>query len=94
MGSSNPAIRDRVNCVNARLLNQAGQTRLRIDPKCKQLILDLERVQWKVDANGNALNDVDKSNPARTHTSDALGYMIAQRFPMRSTAGFRSERLF
>jgi len=93
VGSSNPAVRDRVNCVNAKLCNQAGTRRLQIDPRCQQLIQDLERVHWKTDSNGNALNDIDKSDPARTHTSDALGYMIAAQFPMRAPGGYRPEYL-
>ena len=75
--SSNPFVKDRVNCVNAMLHNHAGDRRLRIDPRCKQLILDFERVHWKTDVNGNALTDLDKSDPIRSHVSDALGYMIA-----------------
>ena len=94
VGSSNPAVRDRVNCVNAKLLNQAGDQRLLVDPRCKQLIQDFERVHWKTDSNGNALNDIDKSDLVRTHTSDALGYMIAREFPMRDAIGYRAERLF
>jgi hypothetical protein len=85
--SANPAVKDRVNCVNAMLRNQAGDRRLLIDPKCKHLILDFERVHWKNDAHGNALPDIDKSDPARSHVSDALGYMIAYDFGMRGKAG-------
>jgi hypothetical protein len=87
--STNPPVKDRVNCVNAMLRNQAGDRRLLIDPKCKQLILDFERVHWKSDAHGNALADIDKSDPARSHLSDALGYMIAYEFGMREKAGER-----
>ena len=82
VGSSNPAVRDRVNCVNARLRNQAGHRRLTINPQCKQLIKDFERVHWKTDPSGNTLNDIDKSDVSRTHLSDALGYMIAKEFTM------------
>lgn len=63
--SSNPPVKDRVNCVNAVLLNQAGARRLMVDPKCKQLLLDFERVQWKADLKGNSLPDIDKSDHAR-----------------------------
>jgi len=94
VGSSNPAVRDRVNCVNAKLRNQAGDRRLLIDPRCKHLIQDFERVHWKTDPSGNAFNDIDKSDPVRTHTSDALGYMVAAQFPMQANIGYRSERLF
>lgn len=92
--SSNPAVRDRVNCVNAKLHNQAGDRRLLVAPGSKQLIQDFERVHWKTDPNGNPLNDIDKSDAARTHLTDALGYMIVHEFPMRETVGFRAERLF
>ena len=93
MGSSNPKVRDRVNCVNAKLCSQARSRTLFIDPRCKQLIQDLERVQWKQDANGNMLHEMDKSDPARTHVSDALGYMISREFGMRPAGGYRSERI-
>ncbi len=85
--SSNPRLKDRVNCVNAMLYNQAGDHRLQIAPGCKELILDLERVHWKSDQNGNTLADIDKSDPLRSHVSDALGYMIAQEFGMRGRFG-------
>ena len=65
------------------------QRRLFIDTRCKQLIRDLEQVSWKTDANGNPLIELDKSDPMRTHTSDALGYYIAHAFPMRPSVGYR-----
>ena len=92
--SSNPPVKDRINCVNATLRNQAGERRLLIDPKCKELILDLERVRWKNDSNGNTLTEIDKTDPARTHVSDALGYMIAYDFSMRGKFGGMPGTLF
>lgn len=83
--ASNPPVKDRINCVNAKLRNYAGHHSLLVDPACKQLIKDFEQVCWKADPNGNALAELDKSDPMRTHTSDAVGYLIAQDFPMRST---------
>ena len=47
--SANPVVKDRINCVNAVLRNHAGQHRLRIDPRCKELIKDFEQVCWKAD---------------------------------------------
>ena len=91
--TSNPPVKDRVNCVNAVLGNQAGERRLRIDAGCKQLIQDFERVHWKADPNGNALADIDKADPLRSHLSDALGYMIVQEFGMRQNGGPRSTRI-
>jgi hypothetical protein len=81
--TQNPLIRDRVNCVNARLRNQHGDCRLFIDPSCKELIRDLEEVSWAVDSNNAPTRELDKQDRSRTHTSDALGYFISQIFPMR-----------
>ena len=87
----NPLIKDRVNCVNAALRNQAGEHRLLIDAGCRELTRDFEEVSWSLDAHGNSLPDLDKSDPKRTHLSDALGYMIACYFPMKQAGRFRSE---
>ena len=76
-----------MNCVNAMLLNQAGERRLRIAPKCKELIQDLERVHWRSDSNGNTVPLIDKSDLLRSHVSDALGYMIYQEFGMKGKFG-------
>jgi hypothetical protein len=90
--SSNPPVKDRVNCVNAMLQNHAGERRLYLDPSCKELIQDLERVRWKADPNGNVLAEIDKkADPKRSHVSDAVGYMIHQEFGMREKAGPRSS---
>ena len=91
--SDNPAVKDRTHCVNALLRNYLGQHRMLIDPRCQELIRDLEQVVWKTDPYGNPSGELDKSDRRRTHTSDALGYMIAREFPMGSAVGYRSERL-
>ena len=75
------------------LRNQAGLCRLVLAPRGKQLIQDFERVHWKTDVNGNPLGEIDKADPARTHVSDALGYMIAEEFGMYPAYGYRSERI-
>jgi hypothetical protein len=85
--SANPPVKDRINCVNAVLRNHAGQHRLWIDPQCKQLIKDFEQVCWKADPHGNSLAELDKSDPMRTHASDAAGYFMAQEFSMRGQIG-------
>jgi hypothetical protein len=89
--TSNPIVRDRINCVNGRLRNHAGDVRLLIDPKCIELIRDLEDVSWKVDATGAATNEINKTDPARTHASDALGYFIAREFNMLGKIGHRND---
>lgn len=69
----NPFRIDRYNTVN----NLLEKGRLCIDPKCKRLINDLERVSYK---EGTNLPDtVDKT---LTHISDALGYVCNFAFPI------------
>jgi hypothetical protein len=80
---ANPPVKDRINCVNAKLRNHAGENRLFVDSRCKHLIKDFEQVSWKSDPYGNTLADLDKSDGKRTHVSDAVGYLIAREFPMR-----------
>jgi hypothetical protein len=88
--SANPPVKDRVNLVNALLRNHAGQHRLLVDKSCKHLIKDFEEVQWKSDPHGNTLADLNKSNPKRTHVSDAVGYLVAREFSMRPKMGERA----
>ena len=63
---TNPAVVDRVNAVN-----RALDDNLIIDPKCKALIEDLEKV-----VNKQGTREIDKSNKDLTHMSDALGYAV------------------
>jgi hypothetical protein len=81
----NPLVRDRINCVNARLRNSSGEPRLFISPGCKELIRDLEEVCFTVDSVGAPTCELNKSDRNRTHMSDALGYYISQAFPLRGT---------
>lgn len=61
----NPFVFDRVNNVN-RLL---GLNKITIDPKCKKLINDMEKVVWK-----DNKPDQSGANKMLTHISDCLGY--------------------
>jgi len=70
IGSSNPAVRDRVNCVNAKLLSQAGDRKLLIDPRCKHIIQDFERVHWKTDANG--MRSTTSTSPIQSAPTPAM----------------------
>lgn len=85
---ANPPVRERVNTVNGRLTNACGDRRLFIDPRCQELIADLEQVTYKA---GSAQLDKD-SDSARTHSSDALGYFLCQAF--QPTVGEKTGRLF
>lgn len=69
--SHNPFVKDRVNNVNRCL--KAGL--IEIDPSCKKLINDLEKVSWRN-------NDLDqKTDPMLTHMSDGLGYACHNLLP-------------
>jgi hypothetical protein len=58
-----------------------------IDPKCRELIKDLRQVRWKRDSAGNPIGTLDKSDPQRTHLTDALSYLVASEFGLRGRAG-------
>jgi hypothetical protein len=74
---ANPSVRARINAVNSRLESASGEVRLLVDPSCKHLIQDLEAVSWA------AGRDLDKkSSPMLTHISDALGYLVCERWPL------------
>ena len=45
--SSHPAVKDRVNAVNAMLCSTMGERRLLLDPGCNELRKDLQQVVWK-----------------------------------------------
>ena len=67
-----PRVIDRLNSMNNAFKYMV------IDPKCKGLIKDLEQVVVK-----GVTRELDKTNPALTHFSDALGYYIDYEYPCR-----------
>ena len=67
-----PSITDSVNSVNNAMKECI------IDPKCKNLIKDLEQV-----VNKEGTRAIDKSNKELTHFSDAFRYGIDYCFPVR-----------
>lgn len=87
---ANPSVRERINLTNAKLRSATGEIGLLVDPKCKELIKDLEQVTYKADSNA-----IDKDRDRmRTHLSDALGYLLWQECRMLPRIGERQERLF
>jgi hypothetical protein len=74
---ANPRRIDRLNSVNAMLKNAVGDTRLMVHRNCRELIKDLRRIRRDEFLNGN-ISDKD-----RGHISDALGYLIHRRYPIR-----------
>lgn len=86
---SNPLVRHRIAMLNSKLASADGRQCLVIDPRCRELIADLEQVQWR----GNS-NELDKDkDPKRTHTSDALGYLLWEQFAVKQRAGERGSPL-
>jgi hypothetical protein len=86
---SNPPVRDRVTLMNAKLESAAGERSLWIDPRCKELIKDLEQVTYQ---ENSMLIDKDR-DPRRTHLSDALGYLVWQECRGSPTTGEQGNRL-
>lgn len=73
--AANPRVHERVQLVNYHLAGRSRKTY--IDPKCRELILDLERVAWRP-----GTTEIDKAaDLLRTHASDALGYALWQLAP-------------
>jgi hypothetical protein len=93
LSKANPAVKDRVNAVNAMLCNAAGEVRTHIDPACTELISDFKLVKWKRDSSGNTTGQIDKSDMSRTHVSDAYGYFVTKEFAMKTTGGPTKEIL-
>lgn len=74
----NPNERDRINAVNGMICNSRNERRVLINPKCKNLIRDLEQVSFK-----QGSTQIDKTKDLTlTHTSDAFGYQLERDFPL------------
>jgi phage terminase large subunit-like protein len=78
IGTHNPLITDRVAAVNAQLMDLKGNVKLYMHHKCTYTIRDFERVSFK-----SGTRQLEKSDPALTHHTDAVGYYIAKEFPVR-----------
>lgn len=78
---SHPKRKDRLNAVNARLRNAAGEVGLKIGRNCKVLIHDLQRVTMDEFLNGNF------SDSSLGHVSDGLGYFIDFCYPVLAGGG-------
>ena len=75
---SNPAVKDRINSVNAMLCNTYDQCRMLVNTtKCQKYTLSLERQIYD-----------DKGEPDKKggfdHANDAGGYFITKRWPVTS----------
>ena len=70
---SNPAVRDRYNCINGLLHHD----RILIHPRCKRLIKDLQRLTY------------NNKDDLLGHISDAMGYLAWGKFPLKHKREFR-----
>ena len=73
-----PLVRDRVNAVNSLLLNSNSESRLFIDPSCKELIKCLTRFSYKE----GTLTPNKSGKQDYSHFPDALGYGVDFLFPV------------
>ena len=85
-----PAVKDRVNAVNSLLLNSNGESRLFVDPKCKELIKSLGRFSYK---EGTLIPDKGGKNDY-SHFPDALGYGVEYLFPVTRQFKTQSKQTF
>lgn len=74
-------IRDRINAVNSRLTNDAGNINLYVDPKCKNTIEGLEKQTYR-----EGTTQPDKQS-GLDHMMDALGYCVDGLFPIKRDYG-------
>ena len=75
-GNAAPLVVDRCNEVNAMLKNAAGDRRLIVHPRCKQLIKCLDGLTFK---EGTSQPDKDMG---LDHLPDALGYLVHYEYPI------------
>ena len=68
---ANPSVIDRLNALNRMLKDANEKVRMTIDPKCTNLIKDLEQTQRTNDGR------IDKRDEKRSHFLDACSYYIA-----------------
>jgi hypothetical protein len=79
----NPPIKDRVNSVNAMLLNNSGNRRLLINTRiCKELTKCLEQQTYDKSGMPDKNSNVD-------HMLDAAGYFIYRMYPLTGQATVR-----
>ena len=74
---NHPAVRDRINAVNAALLSADETVTLWIDPKCRTVIECLEKQLYK---EGTQIPDKDAGYD---HMNDAIGYGVEYLRPVR-----------
>jgi hypothetical protein len=84
---ANPPVSTRLNAVNALLRAADGTIRYGIHPRCMKLADDYARTALRA-----GTHELDKSNRARTHFTDADGYRLARLFPLEKPGQFAVSR--
>ena len=86
---TNPPERARVNAVNTRFLNGAGEIHMMIDPaRAPHVVKDFEGVVVLEGGSG----EIDKAkDDMLTHISDAVGYRVHYDFPIAGSVVVASE---
>lgn len=87
---ANPLVVASLEATNRFLCSARGVRRWAIDPRCDELIEDLETNTTKDDG-----SQIDKRDKARTHWADTMRYVISREWPLKVAArsratGFRS----
>lgn len=85
---SNPSVVDRFASTNALLCSASGIRRLIIDPRCVDLIADLQARTWK-----EGVREADDYGDVG-HITDALGYVVHRLFPSTAVARGASIQVF
>jgi phage terminase large subunit len=75
VGSTNPAVKDRIASVNSAFCSASNETRLTISPKCRKIIECLRKHTYK-----EGTRQPDKGQ--FDHFNDALGYMVNHLYPL------------
>jgi hypothetical protein len=89
ISASNPPVRARISNTNRMLRDLHNEVKLKIDPRCKELIFDMEEVSYD-----STTCEIDKRKDRdRTHLSDALGYMLWEEFAPKQKIGEQQRRL-
>jgi len=76
--TSSPAVKDRINAVNRKLMDSSGKVGLLVSEKCRETVRSFEQTCYKP-----ASSIMDKA-PGVEHITDAIGYFIEYEFPIRA----------
>jgi len=89
--TKNPPERARVNAVNSRLESSNGIVRMKVDPaNAADIATDFDETTV---LDGGAGQIDKKTNKARSHHSDSVGYYIVKRHPIDGGYAYRNQAI-